>query len=118
MVFSEPLIIQSKNISLDKEKEITVFQNEVYIKTDQNHTIESDYAKYDKKNGIIKFKKDIKLTDNKNNIVKLKLIILKRILVFRTYGFTKIITTENYIIEGNDISSIKTKILSNLKKKL
>ena len=39
-VFSEPLIIQSKNISLDKEKEITVFQNEVYIKTDQNHTIE------------------------------------------------------------------------------
>ena len=23
--------------------------------------------------------------------------------VFRTYGFTKIITTENYIIEGNDI---------------
>ena len=103
-VFSEPLIIQSKNISLDKEKEITVFQNEVYIKTDQNHTIESDYAKYDKKNGIIKFKKDIKLTDNKNNIVEaLEADYIEKDRVFRTYGFTKIITTENYIIEGNDI---------------
>ena len=59
-VFSEPLIIQSKNISLDKLKEITIFKDEVYIKTDQNHTIESDYAKYDKKNGIIKFKKRYK----------------------------------------------------------
>ena len=54
---------------MDKEKEISIFKDEVSIKTDNNHTIESDYAEYDKKNGIIKFKSNIKLQDNKNNII-------------------------------------------------
>ena len=51
------LLIKSKNISLNKEKEITIFKDEVFVKTDKNHSIQSDYAEYNKKNGLVKFKK-------------------------------------------------------------
>ena len=55
-LFAENLLIQSKNISLDKDKQISIFKDEVFVKTDNNHTVESDLAEYDKKNGIVKFK--------------------------------------------------------------
>ena len=61
---SKDLLIQSKNISIDRKHKFN-FRNEVFVKTDENHTIESDYAEYDKKNGIIKFKEKVKMIDNK-----------------------------------------------------
>ena len=98
------LLIQSKNISLDKDKEITIFKNEVLVKTDKNHKIESDFAEYDKKNKLIKFKNNTKLTDNKNNIIFTdNAEYNENLKIFKTYGFTKIITSESYIIETEDI---------------
>ena len=46
---SKDLLIQSKNISIDKETQISIFRNEVFVKTDENHTIESDYVSMIKK---------------------------------------------------------------------
>ena len=62
---AENLLIQSQNIKLDKDKEISIFQNEVFVQTDKNHSIESDFAEYNKKIGLVKFSGNIKLTDNK-----------------------------------------------------
>ena len=49
---AENLLIQSQNIKLDKKNEISIFQNEVYVQTDKNHSIKSDFAEYDKKKGV------------------------------------------------------------------
>ena len=46
---AENLLVQSQNIKLDKKNEISIFQNEVYVQTDKNHSIKSDFAEYDKK---------------------------------------------------------------------
>ena len=56
-MYSKNLLIQSKNISLNKEKEITIFKDEVFVKTDKNHSIQSDYAEYNKKEWVSKIQK-------------------------------------------------------------
>ena len=99
MCIFKNLLIQSKNISLNKEKEITIFRDEVFVKTDKDHSIQSDYAEYNKKSGLVKFKK-IKLTDNKNNTVTTNNAEYdENLKVFKTIGYTKVITSENYVIE-------------------
>ena len=40
LLHSENLLIESKNISIDKDKEVSIFKDEVYVKTDENHTKE------------------------------------------------------------------------------
>ena len=48
-VSAENILIQSKNIKLNKQTEISIFENDVLVKTEENSTIKSDYAEYDKK---------------------------------------------------------------------
>ena len=56
----ENLDIKSKKISVDKKKEITIFQDEVIIKDEMNNIIKSDYVLYDNK---------IKKLDIKGNVI-------------------------------------------------
>ena len=49
ILIAENLLIKSKNITLDKDREISIFKDEIFVQTDENHIIESDYAEYDKK---------------------------------------------------------------------
>ena len=67
---AENLFIQSKNISIDKNKEVSIFKNDVLIKTQEKSTIKADYAEYNKKNGYLKLVNNIVATDIKNNIIK------------------------------------------------
>ena len=69
-VFSENLLIEAKNISLDKNTEISIFENNVTIKTEDNNTIKSDYVEYNKKKGFLRLKKNIVARDSQNNIIK------------------------------------------------
>ena len=57
---ADNLFIQSKSISLDKNKEITIFENEVLVKTEDNNKITSEYAEYEKKKGLYKIQKKSK----------------------------------------------------------
>ena len=59
-------MITAKNISLDKNKNISVFENEVVVKT-KDKTLKSDYAKYDRSNGFLILKENISVHDEKNN---------------------------------------------------
>ena len=43
-LYASSLQINSKNIILDKNKESSIFENEVFAKTDKNHIVESEYA--------------------------------------------------------------------------
>ena len=101
---AENLLIKSKNITLEKNKEISIFEKEVFIKTEDNNTIISDYAEYNKKNGFITLKNNIKAIDNQNNIINSNYAEYdEKTKIFISKGKTKIITSEKYIIESVDV---------------
>ena len=68
--YAENVLIQAKNITIDKKKQITIFENEVNIKTYDNNTIQSNYAEYNKGTGQINLKGKITAIDNRNNIIE------------------------------------------------
>ena len=112
-VFAESIFIESKSISIDKNKETSIFENEVNVKTKDGYIITSDFAEYNKSTGILILKRKITGTDKENNIINAEFAQYNentKILI--TTGATKITTSENYIIEGSDIT------LNNKKKQI
>ena len=109
-VFAESIFIESKNISIDKNKETSIFENEVNVKTKDGYIITSDFAEYNKATGILILKRKITGTDKENNIINAEFAKYNentKILI--TTGPTKITTSENYIIEGSDITLNNTR---------
>ena len=101
---AENVFIESKKITLDKNTELSIFEENVIITTSEDNIIKAEYAEYDKKNGIITLKKNIEANDNKNNKLFSNFAIYNENLKkLNSIGATKIITSENYVIEGNDI---------------
>ncbi len=101
---AENLLIESKNIRLEKKGEVSIFENDVVITTSENNIIKSDYAEYDKKKGIIILKKNITAIDNKKNKIKSdNAIYNENSQTLESIGPTEIITAENYIIKGSNI---------------
>ena len=101
---AENLIIEAKNITLDKDKVTTVFENGVVVRA-KNKTIKSDYVKYDKKKGYLLIKGKIVAEDDKKNIIYSEQAeYFENEQVFKTNGATNIITSEKYSVEGQDIS--------------
>ena len=70
LCLAENITIKSKNISLDKKTETSIFEDEVEIITEDGYEIKSKYLKYDKKKGILNLKDKIIGVDKKNNIIK------------------------------------------------
>tara|TARA_B100000886_G_scaffold330265_1_gene280527 strand:+ start:6738 stop:9134 length:2397 start_codon:yes stop_codon:yes gene_type:complete len=103
-LLAKNLLIQAKDITLDKNKDTSIFKSNVYIKTNENNTIVSDYAEYNRKENYIILKGNIIATDNQNNIIKTNYAEYNdNSKIFKTKGETNINTTENYLIEGKDI---------------
>ena len=101
---AENLLIEAKNITLEKKGELSIFKDDVIITTSQNNIIKSDYAEYDKKKGVIILKNNIQAVDNKKNKIKSNNAIYNESLqILESKGPTEIITSENYIVSGNDI---------------
>ena len=102
---AENLLIQSKNISIDKKKALTIFKKDVFIKTQDGNEINADMAEYDKNKGFLKLKDNIIAVDvNKNTIETNYAEYDENKKIFISKGKTKILTSENYIIEGEDIT--------------
>ena len=115
--FAENLLIQAKDITLDKNKELSIFKNEVSIITEEKNTIKSNYAEFDRKKNIIKLKGNVIAKDNLNNTVSSEYAEYDdNTKIFRSLGPTEIITSENYKINGKILFLIVKKILSNLMK--
>ncbi|MDA9684806.1 hypothetical protein N9U33_04390 [Candidatus Pelagibacter bacterium] len=102
--FAEELLIQAKNITLDKDKVTTIFENDVVVKT-KNKTIKSQYVKYNKKIGLLILKKSIVAEDNENNVITSENAEFNENNgIFKTFGPTNIFTSENYKVKGRDIT--------------
>ncbi len=101
---AENIIIEAKNITLDKSQKSSLFENEVKVKTNDGYIIRSDSANYNKEKGILILKKNIIGKDQKNNIIKADFAKYdEKTKIFITVGPTKITTSENYFIESTDI---------------
>ena len=117
IAYAENLFIQSKKISIDKEREVSIFEDDVFAKTENDNTIKSDYAEYDKKKGIIIFKNNVIAFDSKNNIIETSFAEYNELnKIFKSKGFTKITTSENYVINGEDIFDNKLGVINSNKK--
>ena len=67
--FAEELFIEAKDITLNKEKKTSIFQNDVLVKT-KNKKITSQYAEYNKNSQEVMLKENIIAQDNSNNLIK------------------------------------------------
>ena len=65
-LIAENLSIVAKNITFNKDKNITIFEKEVVVET-KNKTIKSDYVEYHKEDGFLIVKKNIIVVDDKKN---------------------------------------------------
>ncbi len=102
--FAENLQIQAKNITLDKDKVTTVFENDVVIKT-KNKIIKSQYVEYNKKIGILILKGNIIAEDNEKNLISSENAEYnEKEEIFKTFGPTNIVTSEKYIVKSKDIT--------------
>ena len=102
--WAENLKIESKKISIDKNKEVTIFENQVIAVTKDNNKIESNFAELNKKTKNLILKDDVKLEDANQNYIETNYAEYnENSRIFESKGVTKITTSENYIINGKDI---------------
>ena len=69
-LLAENIFIEAKNISLDKNNQISLFENEVKVITEDGYKINSDLAEYNKSTGILILRKNITGIDKENNTIK------------------------------------------------
>ena len=114
----ENLLIESKKISINKEREVTIFENEVEVKTQEGYLIKSDFAEYNKKKGMLTFKNNIVATDIKKNIISADFAEYdENKKTLKSIGVTTIKTPKNYILSGEDIFlDTENKFISSEKK--
>ena len=117
-LLAESLNIQSKNITIDKTKEITIFENDVIVKTEDNNIIKSDFAEYNRSKSFIKLKGNIEVTDYRGNIIKTNYAEYdEKKRIFKSLGDTSIETSEKYFLNGFDIIFDNKKKIINSEKK-
>ena len=117
---AENIIIEAKNITLNKKQKSSLFENEVRVETKDGYIIKSELADYNKESGILILKKNIIGNDSKNNIIKADFAKYnENTKIFLTIGPTEIITSESYLIESADITlNNSTKQISSKRKTL
>ena len=104
--FSENLLIQAKNISIDKKNNLTIFTDDVVAKDkDKNgYMIKSQYAEFDNSSKNLIAKNKVSGVDSKNNLIVTEFAEYNELTkIFKTKGSTKVKTSENYIVNGKDI---------------
>ena len=103
-LLAENLRINAKNISIDKKTQLTIFKNEVTIITEDNNIIKGEYAEYDKIKKFIVIKKNVRVIDNQKNTINTEYAEYdNNTKIFKSLGLTKINTTEQYEVVGEDI---------------
>ena len=83
--------------------QISIFKDRVIFKTEDNKTIKSEYAEYNKKDGLIVLKDQVILIDQQNNRIEAEYAeYYENKKLFISKGPTKIITNEGYVANGKN----------------
>ena len=100
---ADELFIEAKNITLDKNKNTSIFKNEVTVKKAEKK-ITSQYAEFNKDTQRIILKDSIIAQDNYKNIVKTNYAEFNNINdTLKTIGSTTFLSAKNYILKGENI---------------
>mgnify|MGYP001160206780 FL=1 len=112
----ENLDIKSKKISIDKKKEITIFQDEVIIKDEMNNIIKSDYVLYDNKFKKLDIKGNVIVLTAEGYSIKSKNIILdnQKNIIFSKNTSTITDVQKNEIFLENFEYQIKEKKIKSI----
>ena len=103
-VAAKNLNIESESVLLDK-KGVTIFQDNVVVKTLDNNLIKSDYAEYNRKNKIILLKNNVTAQDGEGNLIETEYAEYNEVNeIFISRGLTKITTSQNFEIIGENIN--------------
>ena len=101
--YAKDIFITAKNISLDKNKNISIFKDNVVVKT-ENKTLKGDFAKYDRDLGFLILKNNVSVIDERNNIMLTDHAeYYEKEQLLKTFGKTKVETMEKYILNGKNI---------------
>ena len=101
--FAENILITAKDISIDKKNNISIFENEVVVKT-RNKTLKSEFAKYNKSKGFLILRKNISILDEKNNKIFTDYAeYYENEELIKTIGKTRMQTVENYTLNSEDV---------------
>ena len=104
ILFAENLNITAKNISIDKNSQISIFKNNVVIKDEKNNIIQSNYAEYNKKLNLITLKDSVLAEDSAGNIFKSEIASYdEKLKIFKSIGKTLITTNEGSVITTQNI---------------
>ena len=117
--FAESLFITAENISLDKNKNLSIFEKNVLVKT-KNKKLKSDYAEYDREKKFLILKNNISIVDEKDNLLLANYAeYFEEDEIIKTIGKTKVQTIEKYNLEGSDLYvDNKNKIIKSEKKSI
>ena len=101
--FAENLDIVAKKIFVDKNNEITIFENDIILKDDDN-LIKSEFAKFNKKLNFFTLRDNILIEDKHGNKLYSDYATYdKNKKIFKSIGKTKVITSENYNVNTEDV---------------
>mgnify|MGYP001278671908 CR=1 FL=1 len=101
---AENILIEAKNITLDKDRVTSIFEKEVKVKT-ENGVIKSEYVKYNKNTGALIIKNNVVALDNENNTIETEYAEYnEKQKIFTSKGPTTIVTSEKYILKGQNIT--------------
>ena len=102
-LYAENLLIEAQNITLDKDREISIFKDNVNIET-SDKKITSQFAEFNKKTENIILKNNIILKDKSNNLIKTEFAEYNNLSgIFKSTGDTFFESSDNYILKGADI---------------
>ena len=102
-VMAENFSIKAENISIDKNKQTTIFNNNVIIKDYIGNIIKSNYAEYDRKKNIIYLKENIIINDLDNNILKTEQATYNKDLqILRADGAMTLNSPKGYSLIGSE----------------
>jgi LPS-assembly protein len=102
---AQEVFIEAENITLDKKKQVSIFENKVIITTEKNNIIKGDYAEYDKDKKFIIIRNNVSVEDDKKNIIKTNEATYdEKTKIFKSIGSTTITTTDGYELVGANIN--------------
>ena len=101
---AQEILIEAENITIDKKKQVSIFENNVIITTEKNNIIKGDYAEYDKDKEFIIIKNNVSVEDNRQNLIKTNEATYdEKTKIFKSIGNTTVTTTDGYELIGANI---------------
>jgi LPS-assembly protein len=104
VLLADEFDIKAKNIKIDKNSKVTIFENNVEVRDKFNNLFKADYVLYNKEYNFLELKGNIFSEDINGSIFKSsKASYDNNKKIFKSFGKSEFKTLEGYNIETSDI---------------